>query len=273
MYKYLHSEPINESKTQLAQLFNAVMDRTNTVRLFLAPSSTSIVDCKSVEGLEMEAFYAQEFYNLCLAEIYFHQVIKYLTEWKEMAMQYNDEFAGKWKYYALSKHIELIKEFGGEDEDYNDDGSIRTEFTDEELAHSAIVNEMRDFNDIFLTADYSLLMGIYDILLNNSELDIQKIFSQLGNPIKTYRHGKDGEMIENTWVDEIELSSCRQNECDMLADTLLSAQKAVVKLVKEVKSLKVFTNNTRFFAKLPGRIEAILDLRIDMYEYPRKGGR
>ncbi|MBS4041604.1 MAG: hypothetical protein KGZ81_13530 [Flavobacteriales bacterium] len=273
MYKYLNFEPIKDSQTKLAQLFNIAMDRVKTARHFIAPSCTSIVASKGCADFERESFMAQKFYQLCLTEIYYHQVIHYLTEWKQMATQYNNEFAGNWKYYALSKHIELINEYGGDEEDYNDGGSLRTELTNQELSHSTIVNEMRDFNDIFLTTGLFSLTEIYAILLLDSELSLQKIFAQIGKPIKTYRQGDDGEMIENTWVDEQEISSRQQHECDTIVDMLFSAQRAVVELVRDVKKLKVFTNNKPFFAKLPDRIEAILDLRIVMNQYPRKGGR
>ena len=39
---------------------------------------------------------------------------------------YDTEFGFRWKYYASSKRINLIKEYGGDDEDYNKDGSVIT---------------------------------------------------------------------------------------------------------------------------------------------------
>jgi hypothetical protein len=44
--------------------------------------------------------------------------------------------------------MDLIKEFGGEQDDYNEDGSIRTEVSDDELLDDTFIAELLKTNTI-----------------------------------------------------------------------------------------------------------------------------
>ena len=273
MHRYLFFNKI-ENETPLAQLLNAVMEKAELVRHIVAPSSTTVV-AGIFDGFERQTAQresANMFYKLCFTEVYFHQIIRNLLDWNFAAEKYNVEFACSWKYYAISRHMELVTEYGGEDEDYNEDGSVKTDLDNKAMKSCTIVGEMIDHNDIYLTTGKHCLHDIYNILLKDSEFSLQKIFNQLGSPLKTYRQGENGEMIENSWADEQLMGAKQQHVCDSLVDMMYSAQHAVVDLVKDVKKLKPFTDNRPFFQKLPGRIEAILQLQIPIIEYPLKGG-
>lgn len=104
--------------SRLADLFNQVMHKLDIVRIVSAPSTFEMVN-KDEQCVEL-------FYESCLWELYFHGVVDKLNRWVKVLNEYESEFGSNWKYYASSKRLESIKEYGGDDKDYDTEGNIRT---------------------------------------------------------------------------------------------------------------------------------------------------
>lgn len=134
---------INESCV-LAVYFNKIIGELETARIFSSPRTFE--DAKN-ENKDCSAI----FYQTVLWELWFHGVVERLNEWNEMLNEYFSEYEGKWKFYACSKRLESINEYGGEESDYNEDGSIRTlNLTEDDLIHHTVLGEMvqDDWRDI-----------------------------------------------------------------------------------------------------------------------------
>lgn len=258
-----------EGNAPLVVFFNQVMKELDAMRVMLAPARTFSRNYKSVPyGYPSSTAFA--FYEFCLLEEYFKSVIDHLAKWSSYAEQYNGEFAGRWRYYAASDRLESINEYGGEDDDYDDDGNVLLDVTDSKLKSYSLVNQMRDYNDIFLTSKPSDWLLIYNALHVQSEMSIFKIFEHMGTPIHSHRM-ENGEMVQNTWADERLHEAVTQSNCDMLAAVLFSVATAVSLLAKRVNKLKPNSDNKKFFSGLPGQIDDILNLRIPQLQL--KGGQ
>lgn len=258
-----------KGNSPLVMIFNQIMDILDTPRMFVAPSCTSCRSSK-YKPYGFRATTAIAFYEYCLLEEYLHSLVANLADWKDWAEKYNSEFGGSWRYYAMADRLESIKEWGGgEEKDYNPDGSIRTEVTDKELDGYSLVECMRGHNDIFLTTSPGDWEFIYNTLHKTGQMSIFKAFEAMGTPLSSYRL-ENGEMVQNTWVDERLHEAREQAESDTMADHLFSVVSKACELVNDVKKLKSDSDNKVFFSNLPGTIEEILNFHIPIIEM--KGG-
>ena len=264
-----------ENESNLAKFFNMVFEKLETFKMISSPDLHAYNDLYSAKGKTSEVVKNASilFYEACLLENYLHSIIEHLTDWKEKAIRYNSEFSGSWRFYAIAEHRDGIKEYGGEDTDYNKDGSIRTDFTDEELKGADIVSQMVDYNHIFLTTKPEHLYLIYNLLLNIGDTNIFKFFENQGIPLSTYSRDENGNMVKNTWADEKCMEAKDQHICDTLAEMLYSVVAEVSGLVVEVEKLKYNSDNKKFFTELPERINAIMDLQISILSLPYKTER
>lgn len=133
-----------EEDCTLAIYFNKVINELDIVKILFAPKTFE--DTK-----EENRDFAERFYQSCLWELWFYRSLSRLHEWDDTLNKYFSEYEGKWKFYACSKRIESINEYGGEESDYNEDGSIRTlNLTEDDLRHHTALGEMvqDDWRDI-----------------------------------------------------------------------------------------------------------------------------
>ena len=134
-----------ESELPLAVVFNKVISKITTLWIMTRPRIFD--DTKGEEA----TFKMITYYQILLWEKWLHEVVKRLQEWVTSIDEYFDEFNGCWEYYALSKRLDFIDEYGtDDDEDYNSDGSIKTEgITHEQLKyHTVFSNLYHDSVDI-----------------------------------------------------------------------------------------------------------------------------
>lgn len=256
-----------DDSTSLGKLFNQVFKELEILRMISSPDTTTVNGWNNSEQ-------ALLFYEICLIEKYMHSIMKNLTEWQTACKRYSNEFHFSWKYYALSHRIELIKEFGGEEEDYNEDGSIRTDLSDDELINDTIVIELADpyLKSIFLSTTPMNCLAICYMIVNTESNSIFNFFKEMtGKPLKTYRRNENGEFIENDWADEVMQKSKRQLLHENIAVTFWSVLSTVRNLIDQVEKLPKTEDNKEFFQLLPQKIEDIFNLKIPLVELPKVG--
>ena len=179
-----------ESELPLAVVFNKVISKITVLWIMTRPRIFN--DIKGEDG----AFKMSTYYQILLWEKWLHEVVKRLQEWVTSIVEYFDEFNGCWEYYALSKRLEFIDEYGtDDDEDYNSDGSIKTEgITHEQLKyHTVFSNLYHDSVDIVQdTKPTDLYPLINAIEASVSIFDVLQKVS--GKEITAYTLGDDGNL-------------------------------------------------------------------------------
>jgi hypothetical protein len=253
-YEFFH--PVDRD-SHLGELFNKVLKE---LLLFRAISAPRVFKTDDYVDNDKE----KRFYKLCLVELYLQRVIKTLNRWKEIATEYNETFAGSWEYYARSKRLECINEYGGEESDYNPDGTIRTDVGKGELIRYSVAGDMvnDDWRDIVAQTKPNDLNDIYIMINANGEFSITEMFSRMGTPIKSYRQDEAGNMVQNDWADEAMAKTSNQLESQSVSFLLCLVVHLVVRLVDEIKALNYAEDNREFFLSLPGRIERLFNLDI-----------
>ena len=187
-----------EGEQPLAIAFNKVISKITTLWIMTRPRIFD--DTKGEEA----AFKMITYYQILLWEKWMHGVVQRLKEWTSTIDEYFDEFNGSWEYYALSKRLDFLNEFGGDDEDYNADGSIKTtDITHEQLKYHTVFSDLyHDCVDIVQDTKPTDLYSLINAIEANSRVSIIDILQKVsGKEITAYTVGDDGNLRPVTFAD------------------------------------------------------------------------
>jgi hypothetical protein len=249
--------------SNLGKFFNKVFDKLGTSRILFSPR---YYEREGKEGTGVQAASPIPFYELCLGELYLHSVISGLNRWKEILGEYNGEFQGRWKYYAHSKRMDSIRRYGGEEDDYNPDGSIRMKVDNERLSCYTVVEQLvsSDYRDIFTeTGPENLLKFAHYIVIGES-MDTASMFKHcFGKRLPTYRM-EDGKMVENRYSEELLMRIERTDTACLVANILLEVSSRIKYLTDAVRDLDKYQDNGTFLKTiLPSEIDRLLNLEVE----------
>lgn len=247
-----------EDSSNLANLFNKALHELNTVRMMSAPT-TFEVEIKG-EGCAML------FYESCLWEMYLHRVIDKLNRWKVTLNEYESEFGSSWRYYASSKRLESIKEYGGEEEDYDSEGNIRTiNLSNEDLKCHTVIRDLvqDDWRDIVQETKPEHLSGLCSALRTKARLSIADVFKQaLGAEIQTYKEDSNGNIIPMTFADKALSKVSDESRADNLSATILFICRSIQLIIEKIMALDKFKDNKEELGSISKDVSCLLDLNF-----------
>lgn len=254
-----------ESELPLAVVFNKVISKITVLWIVTRPRIFN--DIKGEDG----AFKMSTYYQILLWEKWLHEVVKRLQEWVTSIVEYFDEFNGCWEYYALSKRLEFIDEYGtDDDEDYNSDGSIKTEgITHEQLKyHTVFSNLYHDSVDIVQDTKPTDLYPLINAIEANSCVSIFDVLQKVsGKEITAYTLGDDGNLRPVTFADrELHKVSEMVEAHDyglVVYTTALLMEQLTKSIETTAKSDAVFLDNHDLLRAIQSDAEAILSLNFE----------
>ncbi len=260
-------EPI-DSDLPLAKAFNRILSKIETIRIMSTPRVFD--DSRG----EMAAFKMQNFYESLLWEKWLHGVWKRLEEWPLVINDYFDEYDGSWKYYACSKRLDFIKEWGSDDEeDYNPDGSIKTEgITQEQLKYHTV------FRDLYFD-------GGVDIVQDTTPNDLESLICSLGalskfsivdvlqdvsgKQVPTYVVDGCGGLRQANFADKAERRLNDTIEADDLGTLVYRIAQFMDLLMEKIKNIVktdcAFSDNHKVLNALLHNVYALIHLRLDEF--------
>jgi hypothetical protein len=259
-----------DGSSKLGRFFNEVFDKMYPTRILSAPS-IYMKESKDTEGAHIEygmiVKSAILFYKTCQIELYFHAVMNGLEYWINILAKYNGQFESNWNYYAASKRVDCINEYGGEEEDYEPDGSIKVDVDDDKLKSYTVVHDLlnEDVKDVFTQTPIEGICDFARFILKNGCIDaIDLLQNASGKRLKTYRR-ENGKMVENTFSDEVIQKLEKEESYCHAANTLIAVGIEIATLVAAIKQLDENKDNKSFFyTYLPEKIQDILNLRINI---------
>lgn len=245
--------------SRLAVFFNGVMQKLDLIRITSAPKT--FTDVHSCEGDNMRLFY-----ETCLWEMWMHEVIIKLCGWIDTLDEYFGEFDGSWKYYACSKRLEAIKEYGGEQSDYNTDGSIKTEnLSDTELESSTVVRNLvsDDWRDIVLDTTTDDLGPLISCLYGQAEFSLGDAFRKcFGKEPTTYKQDENGNMVPMTFVDKELRKASERYDAELFASNVYMIGFCLQRMINMIKRLNPFADNKNELEIFRRDAQCMLNLRI-----------
>jgi hypothetical protein len=258
-----------ESDLHLAIVFNKVISKITTLWIMTRPRIFD--DTKGEEA----AFKMMTYYHILLWENWLHEVVKRLQEWSATIDEYFNEFNGSWEYYALSKRLEFIDEFGTDDEeDYNLDGSIKTiGITREQLKfHTVFYDLYQDCVDIVQDTKPKDLFPLVNAIEANSRVSIIDILQKVsGEEVTAYTMGDDGHLRPVTFADRELHKVSEMVEAHDYGQTIMIVAMLMEQLTNGIetvaKSETAFGDNHDLLRTIKSDAEAILSLNFENTRY------
>lgn len=257
---------VNESCV-LAVYFNKIIGELETVRIFSSP--------RTFEDTKKEnKDYSAIFYQTVLWELWFHGVVERLNEWNEILNEYFSEYEGKWKFYACSKRIESINEYGGEESDYNEDGSIRTlNLTEDDLRHHTALGEMvqDDWRDIVQETTCADLQYMISCLKTHASFSLSDAFKEcFGKEIATYKQDENGNMVPMSFADKAMDKAVEQYTADGMAIGITLVCEFIQRIIRDIRAMDKFSDNRDKLIQIHKDVRNILDFNLDEVSYVKE---
>ncbi len=264
-----------ESDTKLAQLFNAYMSENFTIQMMFDPFRYSMAEYNRERVFEEKQIqFAEEIafqYHILTNSL--HSIHNNVLEAVKAINKYQNEFGSDWKYFASTKRIEDINEYGGMDSDFNEKGEVIFRDDNESLKYSTIHHELglrieyeeTDSRGEFIgTSDPSDFERFSNIIKNSNDFDPLSFFREQGKEIPVYTQGEDGEMKPLSTIDRIEME---MNE-DIINGRIVELFNLVLLdcqgVSKYFQSINPFSDSKEQYAELLNRLETILNLNYKL---------
>lgn len=248
----------------LAVYFNKIIGELDIVRIFSSP--------RTFEDTKQEnKDYSAIFYQTVLWELWFHGVVERLNKWNEMLNEYFSEYEGKWKFYACSKRLESINGYGGEESDYNEDGSIRTlNLTEDDLIHHTVLSKMvqDDCRDIVQETTYVDLQYMISCLKAHASFSLPDAFKDFfGKEITTYKQDENGNMVPMSFADKAMDKAVEQYTADGMAASITLVCEFIQRIIRDIRAMDKFSDNTNKLIQIHKDVRNILDFNLCEVSY------
>lgn len=248
----------------LAVYFNKIIGELDIVRIFSSP--------RTFEDTKQEnKDYSAIFYQTVLWELWFHGVVERLNKWNEMLNEYFSEYEGKWKFYACSKRLESINGYGGEESDYNEDGSIRTlNLTEDDLIHHTVLSKMvqDDCRDIVQETTYVDLQYMISCLKAHASFSLPDAFKEFfGKEITTYKQDENGNMVPMSFADKAMDKAVEQYTADGMAASITLVCEFIQRIIRDIRAMDKFSDNTNKLIQIHKDVRNILDFNFNEVSY------
>lgn len=257
-----------ESEQPLAIAFNKVISKITTLWIMTRPRIFD--DTKGEEA----TFKMITYYQILLWEKWLHEVVQRLQEWITTIDEYFDEFNGCWEYYALSKRLDFLNEYGGDDEDYNPDGSIKTTgITHEQLKYHTVFSDLyHECVDIVQDTKPTDLAPFINAIEANSRVSVIDILQKVsGKEITAYTMGDDGHLRPDTFADRELHKVSEMVEAHDYGQIIIIVAMLMEQLTKSIetaaKSDTAFGDNHDLLRAIQSDAEAILSLKFEGTRY------
>ncbi|MBR4391725.1 MAG: hypothetical protein IKT08_06445 [Bacteroidales bacterium] len=254
-----------ESDLPLAKVFNRIIMKLSLLRSMSIPRTFS-----DATG-ELAVFKMQSFYETVLWEKWLHGVFGRLEEWANIINEYFDEYSGSWEYYALSKRLDYINEYGSDDEkDYNPDGTVKTHgITREQLKYHTVFSDLySDFVDIVQDTKPADLYSLISALKANSQISIIDILEEAsGKKVESYILDESKSLRPATFVDKVEIKISEMAEADDLGKLIIQIAEKMESLTKKIgtvyRSDRQYQDNHDILSSILSEILSVLHLQLN----------
>ena len=193
--EYINTSNIEET-CNYDKLMNRFMSSFRTMSIIMTPRTFE--DLRQPSGLSMALGY---FTNILCVE-WLRESSKRLKKWDEIIKNYFCEFNGSWKFYATSKRLDAINEYGGDEDDYDENGEIKEDgLTDEELSPYTVLVDLYDpsFRDIIQDFEPGDIYDFISAIKADASLDIREALGKRDIPV--YSYDKEGDFRKMTSVE------------------------------------------------------------------------
>lgn len=223
------------------------------------------VNCMEAENMEKAAL----FYQTCAWDQWLTELPDKLELWTGKIDTYINEFEGKWKYFAACDRIESINVYGGDDDDYDEEGNIIKEgIPNERLEPYTILYYLYQDEtiDIVLQTGPEDLKGMFHAMIAYEKSSLASNFKKIcGIDLPLYRKDKNGNMVKMS-SGEIQMYDIeRQYAAAERAFFLHVIARSVQECISKLKVLKYNEDNVEALTEIRSMAQDILDMNLNRF--------
>lgn len=254
-----------DSELPLAKAFNRIISDLELLRIMTNPRIFS-------DSTDKEApFRMQNYYLTVLWERWLHGVFNRLLEWANTINTYFDEYNGSWEYYALSKRLEFINEFGSDDDDdYNPDDTIKTTgITHEQLKYHTVFYDLyHDCVDIVQDTKPDDLYPMISTLETKSRFSVIDVLQKAtGQQVTSYILDKNGHLRPSTFANKELFKASEMVKAMDNGQLVYNIAQIMGSLTSEIESIAksemAFYDNHAILNAILHDVSSILHLHLD----------
>ncbi|MFW5848011.1 MAG: hypothetical protein ACOCVF_03765 [bacterium] len=212
--------------------------------------------------------FATKYYKLLIAENSLNSLYRYTIDIYEELLKYKTEHNFDWIDYASTNRINSINEYGGEDEDYDENGEIIFSTDYKYLKNYTLIRELKfslgeEFRGpSFGTSTSEDYLSTSIVVEKQTDMCPFKFFRSQGSNINLHVL-KDGEMVHLSEADRIE----REMNEDIRNKTVVQFfNKAIDKTVdikEQILNLNDKKNNKKQINNIINQLEDLLNLNYN----------
>ena len=254
---------MNERKTPLERFLDKIKHRMTMQKIMSTPRTFE--DLRMGHTTEM----AEAYYVIKLCDDWVNEIPVRVNLWINVIDEYFGEFQGQWKYYAIAKRLDSIKEYGPGDRDLDENGEIRKDnLTNYDLKYHTVFNdlyfyELRDILQDFIMED---IAHIQRVVMFDTVVDFKKMFRDVtGKDVDSYNVDSETGELRKSEFGEYELHKAvdsvdAEDESDVLYMLACIINDMMCKLRK--KEEDVFDNHTEFLQQMREDCVNIINMQL-----------
>ena len=254
---------MNESKTPLERFLDKIKHRMTMQKIMSTPRTFE--DLRMGHTTEM----AEAYYVIKLCDDWVNEIPVRVNLWINVIDEYFGEFQGQWKYYAIAKRLDSIKEYGPDERDLDENGEIRKDnLTNDDLKYHTVFNdlyfyELRDILQDFIMED---IAHIQRAVMFDTVVDFKKMFRDVtGKDVDSYNVDPETGELRKSEFGEYELHKAAdsvdaEDESDVLYMLACIINDMMCKLRKKEEDM--FDNHTEFLQQMREDCVNIINMQL-----------
>lgn len=249
---------------ELSKFLNHCLSPLNSTTILSHPRTFAILNEEKDDAISCYI------YCQCLLfEDYASSLIKKLRQIVEDIEEYEGEFSSKWKYYAMAKRLEILREGYGETEDYDDNGEpITKDIPGDRLKTYSIVEKLYtdDWIDIVQDTCPRDLASIVRMIKANAEISITDFFRiGFGKTIlPSVIDEKNGGKIRKMTIEEVDMKKALDEvQANDTSAYLVLLCGVVQYMFSKIKSLNKCADNEKELSEIKNMANSLLRFELD----------
>ncbi len=260
-----------EGEDNLSELFNKYQNLLFDIEITFSPWRFSMREYERNKIFEAAVIRrSEEFtFKLIILTNSLKSIRNNIISASGLIQKYLNEYNGDWQYFASLNRVELIREFGGEDEDFNPDGSIVFKQEEESLKDYTVYHELTRYIEHSGNSDRGEFIGtsgpgdfedLSKIAANKNDFNILSFFRQQGKDIPMYVKGEDGEMKPLSTIERLEKEGFEDLQNAGIVELFNLVLLDCEELSKFFQTINPLSNSKEQYTELLNRLQRILNL-------------
>lgn len=263
MRNYYEAMSRVEGESELAKFVNGVLENLDMLRLMSGPKTF-----RELEDAERSMRYMSLFYYSTLWDKWLVGIVERIEEWHGLIGRYLSEYNGSWRYYAICNRLDCIRQYGGDDEDYDQDGNIIKEVSDEKLGDYSIFTDLLhdDWRDIVQNTKPEDLQLMFTALIQRAGVSITDAIKQVtGQKINLYKQDENGNMVVMSREEEQLIQQQRGYDAAYSCMVLYALARTIREMIDMMEKMEYDQNNYDDLNYIMGMCNRLLNMETDAF--------